>query len=206
MVSASNREELQRDPRTYDPEATKAALIESATKLFEAKGFHNTSTQEIVDQAGLTKGALYHHFAQKEDLLALIHSRFINEYFVLTKPIQGQGLEPIAELRELVRAVVTVNGRFHREVVIFAQERRALRSERYYHLRETRRDITLGFSACIERGQQSGDFRRDLDPLLSARAILGMCGWMSQWYFDTDTHRYEEIAEAFSSYALRIVI
>jgi AcrR family transcriptional regulator len=44
-------------------------LLKSAQKLFLRKGYRETTTEEIAERAGLTKGALYFHFASKEDIL-----------------------------------------------------------------------------------------------------------------------------------------
>ena len=51
-------------------EATRSALLESARVLFAEHGYHNTSVDEICRHARVTKGALYHHYRNKEDLFA----------------------------------------------------------------------------------------------------------------------------------------
>jgi AcrR family transcriptional regulator len=49
-------------------EATRARLISTARHLFAARGFAATSTEEILGEAGVSRGALYHHFPSKTDL------------------------------------------------------------------------------------------------------------------------------------------
>lgn len=59
--------------RAQHVEDTRRALLAAARRLFTANGFQATRTEEIVRLAGLTRGALYHHFRDKEDLFRAVH-------------------------------------------------------------------------------------------------------------------------------------
>jgi AcrR family transcriptional regulator len=61
-------------PRTKaaQREATTAALLNSARELFAQRGYAGVGTEEIVQNAGVTRGALYHHFADKTELFAAV--------------------------------------------------------------------------------------------------------------------------------------
>jgi AcrR family transcriptional regulator len=69
----------KRDKRVVQGEATRTALIGAARQLFGEQGYVDTSTDEVVAQAGVTKGALYHHFHGKEDLFRVVFEQVQHE-------------------------------------------------------------------------------------------------------------------------------
>lgn len=60
-------------------EATTGALIAAARQLFGDQGFARTSTNDVVAAAGVTRGALYHHFADKTDLFQAVYEQVESE-------------------------------------------------------------------------------------------------------------------------------
>ncbi len=54
-------------------EATRARLIEVGIELFSQRGYSGVGTEEIVERAQVTRGALYHHFGDKRDLFRAVH-------------------------------------------------------------------------------------------------------------------------------------
>lgn len=74
VAMAQGQEKL--DPkarRAAQAEATRAALVDAAKRLFVDKGYHHTGTEEVVAEADVgTRGALYHHFADKQALFEAV--------------------------------------------------------------------------------------------------------------------------------------
>jgi AcrR family transcriptional regulator len=65
--------------RRAQGDATRVALVDAARELFGDQGYAATSTEEIVARAGVTKGALYHHFADKEALFRTVFEQVERE-------------------------------------------------------------------------------------------------------------------------------
>lgn len=101
---------------------TRGALIAAARRLFAAHGFDGTGTEQIVAEARVTRGALYHHFRDKADIFraamaeaaADVAARLIDEQ------LAAEAHSPMAEIREGVSAFldVCVGGDFQRIVLV----------------------------------------------------------------------------------------
>src|SRR5690349_11737183 len=89
--------------RTQDERraATRRALVAAARPLFAERGYGEVATEEVVQRAGVTRGALYHHFAGKQELFAAVYEeveRELTERIVRDVPLEGDP-DPIGVLR-----------------------------------------------------------------------------------------------------------
>ena len=92
--------------RNKHPEQTRNFILETAFRLFIEKGYERTSIQDIIDQlGGLSKGAIYHHFKSKEDILTAVCERMTDESNQLLLDIRDRpGLTGQEKLKLIFRA------------------------------------------------------------------------------------------------------
>ncbi|MBI4595643.1 MAG: TetR/AcrR family transcriptional regulator [Candidatus Tectomicrobia bacterium] len=85
-------------------EITRARVLETARALINAKGFNNTSINDIIEATGVKKGNLYFHFNGKEELgLAILEEAKSDFFLFLSKSLKGQG--PLERLFSFFDAV-----------------------------------------------------------------------------------------------------
>lgn len=170
-------------PGAGSPDETRQALIGSAVRLFGTDGFHATSVQRIVADAGLTKGAFYHHFASKEDLLREMHDAFIDHQLRRAREVLAADLPADEMLRRFVTDVLLDSvARFRAEMTTFFQERRFLSGQAFSEVKAKRDEFERCALEVIERGIERGEFR-DVGPSarILAFGVIGMCAWAYNW-------------------------
>lgn len=89
-----------RGRKAEQSDRTRATLVRVARQLFADRGYAGTSTEEVVQQAGVTRGALYHHFRDKRDLFEAVFLEIQDE---ARDRIRGAGSVPV-ELWQRFRA------------------------------------------------------------------------------------------------------
>jgi AcrR family transcriptional regulator len=101
---------------------TREALIAAARRLFAAHGYDGTGTEQIVAEARVTRGALYHHFRDKADLFRAAMAEAAAEVALrLTdEQLASEAASPLDDIREGVSAFldVCVGGDFQRIVLV----------------------------------------------------------------------------------------
>ncbi|WP_295754776.1 TetR/AcrR family transcriptional regulator [uncultured Oscillibacter sp.] len=90
--------------RNKYPEETVRKILDTAERLFIETGYDRTSLQEIIDETGLSKGAIYHHFASKEDIFYAVCDRIGQRNAeVLSQVRDAPGLNGLEKLRAMFK-------------------------------------------------------------------------------------------------------
>lgn len=80
-----------------EPKVRKNEILDAAEALFALKGFDGTSTNEILEKAGIARGTLYYHFKSKEDILDGVINRMIDQMAEKASEIVADKSIPILE-------------------------------------------------------------------------------------------------------------
>jgi AcrR family transcriptional regulator len=96
--------------RAARQEETRAALVDTAERLFMENGYHATSLDAIAREAGFTKGAVYANFDSKEDLFLEVYARRAQRFVEQTAALINE-LGPAETLHRLARETSTRRGR-----------------------------------------------------------------------------------------------
>src|SRR5437763_4626038 len=170
MPRAGASTESRRSPKW---ETRRQAIIDTSASVFARQGYHATGITELCDANDLGKGALYHYIGSKEELLAAIHDRVMDEVMAGAERVAEAGGSPSVQLAMLGEELLDVIHRYPDHVWVFLHEFPALTGERAEQFRLRRREYARRVEAVLQGGVDSGEVR-DLDPCLAARAWRGM--------------------------------
>lgn len=90
-----------------EPKIRKNEILDAAEELFAQKGFDNTSTNDILEKAGIARGTLYYHFKSKEDIMDALIERI--NVRVLSAAEEAASDKSIPVFERLLRAVLALN-------------------------------------------------------------------------------------------------
>ena len=175
------RTEATDDPRRSAKwNARRDAIVDTSAQVFARRGYHATGIAELCEVNGFGKGAFYYYIGSKEELLAAIHDRVMDEVMLGADRVAEAGGSPSAQLEMLGTELLDVIHRYPDHVWVFLHEFPALTAERAEQFRTRRREYERRIEAVLRAGVDSGEFR-DVDPWLTARAWLGMHNYTYLW-------------------------
>lgn len=180
----------------------KTKITEHSIRLFEQKGFTETSIQDIVDSIGATKGTFYYYFSSKEQLLMDIHLDYITKLLEKQAAIMAEDKPCKEKLHALVLMLLESIKTEKAKAIIFFREMKNLSGEKLELILQKREAFRLGFERLLREGIENGEFTAHLDANLASLAILGMVNWSYQWFNPEGRKSEAEVAEIFTDIVL----
>jgi AcrR family transcriptional regulator len=181
-------------------------LLAEATRLFAERGYDRTSVQEIVEAAGVTKGALYHYFGSKDDLLHEIYGRVLRLQTERLDAIAARPTDVRERLADAAADVVVTSIENLDDTKIFFRSMHQLSPEKQKAVRAERRRYHETFRSLIEEGQRDGHFRDGLRPDLVVDYFFGSVHHLGTWYHADGPLSAEQVATEFSDLLLHSVL
>lgn len=164
--------------RNKYPEVTVERILDAATRLFLEKGYDNTTIQDIVNELdGLSKGAVYHHFKSKEEIMDAVGDRM----FLANNPFEKVRCRTDLNGLEKIREAIRINQSDEARTDMTVQSIPLTRNPRLLveMIESNRRILTPYYLELLEEGNQDGSLHTqytreiaELIPLLTSLWLL----------------------------------
>jgi AcrR family transcriptional regulator len=178
-------------------------IIAAAAKFFGEKGYHNTTTAEIAEAAGVAAGTIYIYFSSKEDLLVAVFEEFLERHVTRLREGVDKEVGPEAKLRRLIVLGLALMEENPDSARIFLSQLRQSTTMIKMVAKRSSRAYRSIIEAILEEGIRSGIFRP-----MDARAVATMVFGAFQnlvldWVADDCSYRLTGLADEATTYILR---
>ena len=172
--------------RNKHPEETVGQILDVASRLFLEKGYEHTSIQDIINNlGGLSKGAIYHHFKSKEEILIAVTDRMTAESnHMLAQIRDASGLNVREKLRWIFKA--SINRPVQNDIFSVAPDFRNNPRLLDSLLRESVEEVAPQYILPIIReGIEDGSIQTEYPEQLAELIMLAANIWMNPMVFDS---------------------
>jgi AcrR family transcriptional regulator len=183
-------------------QARREAIVDTSARVFARGGYHGTGIAELCEANALGKGALYHYIGSKEELLAAIHDRVMDEVGRSADRVGAAAGSPADRLAMLGDELLGIIARYPDHVWVFLHEFPALTGDRADQFRSRRRAYEQTVESILADGIASGEFR-EVDPRLTALAWLGMHNYTYLWLRQNGALSSHDVASQFADIVIR---
>jgi len=184
------------------PQERKGQIIQTSLQLFAVKGYDNTTVQNIIDEAGISKGGFYHHYNSKEELLEDIVRMLIGDMVVIFEEIDARDdLSALEKTNEYITRVNAYKGEKMVEVAAFLSElysggKNVLLESKIYDF--ARKHVAPVMKQIILQGVEEGVFKTEF-PEEAAETYIKLFIMQQQeitdLFYEALQQRDEEILE-----------
>jgi AcrR family transcriptional regulator len=182
-------------PRSPAAEDKRRLLLAAAVRVFARKGYHTCRVGDIAKEAGVAYGLLYHYFSSKEEVLQTIFRETWTGMLETTRSIEAAGGPAPEQLRKVTEVILRAWRRDPDLVRVLVRE-----VTRSPQLQQEVGEIGHAIDALeriIRRGQDEGDFRRELEPRLASLVVYGAVEQiLTSWVLGRPPENDEAVAHA----------
>lgn len=171
--------------RNKYPEMTVEKILDVAQHLFLEKGYDNTTIQDIVDHLdGLSKGAVYHHFKSKEEIMDAVSDRMFSSNNPFEKVRNRTDLNGLQKLREVIR----LNQSNEDQTSMTIQSIPLKRNPRLLVeiIESNRRILTPYYKELLEEGNKDGSIHTEYTKEIAELIPLLTSLWLLPSVFPSD--------------------
>lgn len=177
--------------KKYTAEEAKSLILDVSTQLFIEKGYEKTSISDIVKGLdGLTKGAVYHHYASKDEIIDAVVRRFIPNEAALTVIMEKDQLNGLEKIQALL-----FEGMFNSEA---SQSRilsfTLLDNPKFFsmYIRTTNEMMAPLVETCLIEGNNDGSVTVAQPKQMAELSILILSTWFIQTLFPNTAETFWE--------------
>jgi len=175
----------------------KIEILEAALTIFIRKGYSETRMDDIVQEIGLSKGALYHHFQSKRDLFIALIEHWMDQFSTIESDIKMKGHPSAVIIKRIARYTAILFKRnpnwflVEPEIWAFANRDKEIRdmASKLY----TR--ILAVFESLLERGMKFGEFREVNSRLIALTIMTSLHGMIWFELFQPEDFSLEEYVD-----------
>lgn len=171
------------------------AVIRAAARAFNARGYHNTSIDEIAAALNVTKPTVYYYVANKEQLLLECILTGLEKVVEPFRHPRAAGVTAGAHLNEMMRHYAQAIASEYGWCMVRAEDL-GLAPASLAHIKRLKSEIDQGIRRLLEDGMRDGSLQVQ-DPKMTSFALAGALNWIAHWYRENQLMTPPQIAEAF---------
>ena len=187
--------------RAEQSDTKRRAIIREAAKVFNRRGSHGTTLEDVAERLGVSKAALYRYVQNKNDLLCACHEeamQIANEHLDIGERTGRNGLEKIQiAMTGYLRAMINDLG-----VPVLVLEENALEPQSAVRIVKLRDAFEKRLRGLVKLGVADGSIV-PVDPKLAVFMLLGAILWVNKWYSPEGQWSGEDTAAALIELATR---
>ena len=173
-------------------ELTRKEIISASVKIMNQKGIALTRFEDIANEANVTRGAIYHYFKSKNEILLAIHENNKKKLFDIFEKYISEEIDPIMSLKKGLKEILTKyanNLEFRSTEMLFlkAEFSSLLKTDNDMNkiFKEERNKTMTRLVDLVRRGQKLGSIRNDISTEnIVLSLIANYIGFVTIWYLE----------------------